>query len=560
MATGDSDEGDSPGGKIKEKSVDELRKSIEDCQGNYGFLIGAGTSKPAGIPTAGELIEKWQSEAYEFRAPEQDEEVWIDDQEDEIGEDQNEYGFWFEQVYTTKEQRREHLEDEVIGDSDPEFGHIVLASMMAEEPGEMYVPFTLTPNFDDLLYDAFYHFVEERPKLVNHNALASEFSLTGETPTIVKVHGDYLYQNVKNLDTETRSLQGDIEDRIVQAIGEFGLVVVGYAGKDDSIMKPLIEATRSGEGVFWCVREGDELSDDAEKLLRQPNTFKVEIEGSEELFSKFFARIDGLQTPKGDDLLDRAEERAGELSKKREEARKHAPEEDKAEFDVAKAYDEFRDYVWDGEYEKARERAEEAIEQEPDQSNISRQFAELRNGLGYLLQNEFEEFEQAQKHHERALEIDPAYPPPHKNLADIYYKEFDQSEEARKHLERGIELDPDSGTSHNNLGVLLSSEFDEFEQAREHFKRAIEIDSKKPAPHYHLAKLLSQEYGAIHKARDHFERALDIDPEYADAHYEYAEFLEEIGESDEAEEHYERAAELDSEYADDGDDGTEGSA
>jgi len=551
MGTGASEDKASPEGKIKDKSVDELIKAITDCKGDYGFLIGAGTSKPAGIATAGELIEKWQSEAYEFRSPEQDKEAWIDEQEAEIGEDQNEYGFWFEQVYTTKEQRREHLEDEVIGDADPEFGHIVLASMMSEEPGEMYVPFTLTPNFDDLLYDAFYHFVEERPKLVHHNALASEFSLTGETPTIVKVHGDYLYQNVKNLDTETRSLQGDIEDRIVQAIGEFGLVVVGYAGHDDSIMEPLIEATRSGEGVFWCVREGDELSDYAEELLRQPNTFKVEIGGSEELFSKMFARIDGLQTPTGEDLRERANNRAGRLTEKRDEAQKHAPEEDQSAFEVAEAFDEFRDYVWDGEYEKARERAEEAIEQEPDQEDISKQFARLRNGLGYILYVEFEESEEALQHFERAIEIDPEFATAQRNVGRLLYDELDNADEARWHLERAIEIDPEQHLPHADLGYLLHQEFDEIEDARRHLDRAIEINPENPTPHIHLGEIFYQEYDEIEKAEYHFERALDINPESADAHLEYAKLLEEIGESQKAEKHYERAEKLNAEYADD---------
>ncbi|WP_435551230.1 tetratricopeptide repeat protein [Natrinema sp. CGMCC1.2065] len=549
MGTDSHEDEGVPGNRIKDKSIDELIKAITDSKGQYGFLIGAGTSKPAGILTSGELIDDWQSEAYDFWSPKQEKEAWIEEQEEKIGPDQNRYGFWFEQVYTTKEQRREYIENEVIDGAEPEFGHIVLASMMSEDHGERYVPFTLTPNFDDLLYDAFYHFIEERPKLVNHNALALEFSLTEDTPTIVKVHGDYLYQNVKNLGNETKNLEEDIKDRIVQAIGEFGLVVVGYAGHDDSIMKPLIEATRSGEGVFWCVREEDELSEYAETLLRQPNTFRVEIEGSEELFSKFFARIDGLQTPTGDKILDRAEERAEALSNKRDEAQIHAPEEDQTEFAVADAFDESVSYRRNGEYEKARDQLEEIVEKEPDEGDISYQFARVRNSLGHLLKEVFGEFEEAREHFERAIEIDPEFASAHNNLGVLIEEEFGEIENSRKHYEQAIENNPEHAPSHNNLAHLLVWKFEEFEEAREHFERAIESDPEHAPSHTNLARLLEEEFEEFEEAREHYERAIESDPEYAPAHSNLARLLgDEFEEFEEARERFKRAIEIDPEY------------
>lgn len=62
---------------------------------------------------------------------------------------------------------------------------------------EGYVPNALTPNFDDLLFDAFYLFFEDKPHLVDHQAIAPEFKLTRESPTIIKLHGDYLYDNLQ---------------------------------------------------------------------------------------------------------------------------------------------------------------------------------------------------------------------------------------------------------------------------------------------------------------------------------------------------------------------------
>lgn len=590
MTSDESTDGDISEDDIKDKSVDELIKAITDCKGQYAFLIGAGTSKPAGIPTGGELISEWQDEAYQFWNPEQDKDEWIEEKEEEIGEDQNRYGYWFEQVYTTKEQRREYIEDEVVADAEPQFGHIVLASMMAEEVGETYVPLTFTPNFDDLLYDAFYHFIEERPQLVHHNALASEFSLTDDTATIIKVHGDYLYQNVKNLGDETENLEDDIEEIILQAIGEFGLVVIGYSGEDDSIMEPLIDATRSGEGVFWCVREPDELSEYAKELLQQPNTFRVEIEGSEELFSKFFARIDRLQVPRSDDLIERAESRAEALSEKRTEAKKHAPKQDQEEFELSDRLEEAGEYRREGKYDKARETYEEIIENEPDGTDISPLYATAHNDYGHLLEYVCDQAEAARHHYERAININPEYAPVHANLGHILHNEFDLFEEARHHYERAINIDPKSAAAHFNLGLLLQIELDQTEEARHHFERAIdinpdhvaahtslgiifqreldqadvarhqyeraiEIDPAAVNPHKQLGELLWREFEEVEEAQEHLERALEIDPEYAEAHHVYAQLLEEeLDQPEEAEEHYERAAELDPEYADNDED------
>ena len=46
------------------KSIEELIQFMERNKGHFAFLIGAGTSKAADIPTSKELIEEWQKEKY----------------------------------------------------------------------------------------------------------------------------------------------------------------------------------------------------------------------------------------------------------------------------------------------------------------------------------------------------------------------------------------------------------------------------------------------------------------------------------------------------------------
>lgn len=149
-------------------SVSQLIDDISET-GKYAFLIGAGSSrpKPAGILTGGELIKQWRRECYGRDEPDLNYEEWVDMKEEEMVSGQSEYGFWFEERHPSRGGRREYIRDLVEG-ADPTLGHIILATMMTEG----YVPNTLTPNFDDLLFDAFYLFLEERPQLVNHRAVA----------------------------------------------------------------------------------------------------------------------------------------------------------------------------------------------------------------------------------------------------------------------------------------------------------------------------------------------------------------------------------------------------
>ena len=140
---------------------------------------------------------------------------------------ESEYGFWFEQRHRTSGERRECIQELVEG-ANPTLGHIILARLMSED----YVPLTLTPNFDDPLYQ----FMEVRPHLVNHGAVTPWFKLMHDRPAIVKLHGDYLYDNLRNTDPETSTLSPGREEALRRTVTEYGLVVVGYGGADESIM------------------------------------------------------------------------------------------------------------------------------------------------------------------------------------------------------------------------------------------------------------------------------------------------------------------------------------
>jgi len=249
--------------EISEVDVWQLVQAVAEC-GKYAFLIGAGTSRPqpASIPTAGYLIKTWQQECYNHSGSDDEFEDWVEHQEAENNTNQSKYGFWFEKRHPTRGGRRKRIE-KLVKDANPTPGHITLASMMSNG----YVPHVLTPNFDDLLFDSFYLFLEDKPNLIDHRAVVPEFKLTRDDPAIVKLHGDYLYDNLQNTGPETKALEPPMIDVLQRTVSEYGLVVIGYSGRDGSIMEPLLDADISEYGIYWCVRDSDKISSNVKKLL-----------------------------------------------------------------------------------------------------------------------------------------------------------------------------------------------------------------------------------------------------------------------------------------------------
>lgn len=76
-------------------------------------------------------------------------------------------------------------------------------------------------------------------------------------PILIKLHGDFRSRRLKNTDQELRDQDSELRKHLVETCSRFGLVVVGYSGRDQSIMEALEEvAARKGFpfGLFWFHR------------------------------------------------------------------------------------------------------------------------------------------------------------------------------------------------------------------------------------------------------------------------------------------------------------------
>jgi len=277
-----------------QKHIINILKSTERHHPNFTLLLGAGASVTSGVDNASTLIKQWREAFIDMHGEsELKNKHWYTKP--------NEYSELFEALYDQPSQRREFIEC-CIEDASPSWGYIYLVNLLRKKCFNT----VFTTNFDDLLNEACYTFSKDlRPIVSAHDSSINSIRLTSYRPKIIKLHGDFLFDNIKNTVRELESLEDNMRSKFKQYASEFGMIVVGYAGNDRSIMDTLNTLlhtdTNFPHGIYWCVRKGSDISSDVENLTRFPRFHLIEIEG----FDEFFAEINSsLGIPLQDEVSD----------------------------------------------------------------------------------------------------------------------------------------------------------------------------------------------------------------------------------------------------------------
>ncbi|ENU19156.1 hypothetical protein F994_02012 [Acinetobacter bohemicus ANC 3994] len=271
---------------------------------NYSIFLGAGASVASGIKTGGNLVNEWRKDTYEkdgldyytdldkYDLEEREEKareraidylikkhgVWYNPQ--------NEYSSLFERKFDLPVQRRRFVEDLVDGHL-PSIGYLFLITLINNN----FFNTIFTTNFDDLINEAFYQFSNTRPLLCAHDSAVSSISVVAKRPKIIKLHGDYLFDDIKNTIKETESLEQNIKQKFIEFTKDNGLIVVGYSGQDRSILDVINYLLQQEDylknGLYWCFRAEDEISHEVRKILWKDKVYCVQIDGFDELFTEF---------------------------------------------------------------------------------------------------------------------------------------------------------------------------------------------------------------------------------------------------------------------------------
>ncbi|MBB5754673.1 SIR2 family NAD-dependent protein deacylase [Prosthecomicrobium pneumaticum] len=272
------------------------------------WFLGAGASRSAGIKTAGDMI--WDFKQRLYRSQKKLPPSAITD----IGEpavqrklqahfdglggfppagSETEYSAYFEATYHAPRDRRAYL-DELIARGKPSFGHHALALLMAEDLCRI----VWTTNFDRTIEDAAAERFAGTGRLVIADLKEPEKIRRAvdenRWPVYGKLHGDYHSDALKNTDAELRQQDAEMRRSLVDACRRAGLAVIGYSGRDASIMAVLAEALDEGRGfpggLFWFKRSQDAPYPAVTELIARARALGidahlVESESFDELFS-----------------------------------------------------------------------------------------------------------------------------------------------------------------------------------------------------------------------------------------------------------------------------------
>lgn len=287
------------------KEFFRITKNIND--NSISVFLGAGASIQSQIPSAYDMVWQFKRTLY-CNMNNVSEQYFKDIQSNEnrrkiqnyfdaikgypVENSPEEYSFYFEKCYPTEQSRREYI-SKSVSDKLPSNGYLCLAALIKNN----CISDIFTTNFDSLPESAF-NIINPTHRCTTISAsLTPQMSIDDGTYKIVKFHGDYLYDKIQNTFEELQQIEKNVGEYSHSILAQKLLLIVGYAGNDDSIINWMREGLRNksflSKGIYWCILKGQTINEKvksvleyAEQLGREVNL--VEITDFDDLFYNLY--------------------------------------------------------------------------------------------------------------------------------------------------------------------------------------------------------------------------------------------------------------------------------
>ena len=252
------------------------------------WFLGAGASVGAGLPSGGILTWEFKRALYcnaqripPSRFPDLYDpafqklvQSYFDSKSGlpVLGHDE-EYSAYFETYLPDERDRRRFLDARLQG-CKPSYGHLCFAALMTLGR----VRLIWTTNFDQLI-ERVCSYPVIADKLARPLAIAgldlpdkaSDLIRDEAWPLLVKLHGEFLYRKLKNTMPELQQQDGTLRHHLAEVCGRRGLAVVGYSGRDASVMSTFTDALQAKapfpHGLFWFIRPGEKILPAVQELI-----------------------------------------------------------------------------------------------------------------------------------------------------------------------------------------------------------------------------------------------------------------------------------------------------
>jgi SIR2-like domain len=261
------------------------------------WLFGAGASVSAQVPTASQIVLDLLSRLYAGAHHLVHQDLNLGDETTRRSilsyydgmngmppaGDPSDYSTAFTLALPDDGPRRQYLRD-LFKDRSPSYGQRVLGALIAEG----LVDLSLTTNFDDLIEQAA---EQARAALTSPTRPRLGTAALGDTcraglalsdddfPLLVKLHGDFRERQLKNVAKELQAQDVKLRQAFLDSSRRFGLAIIGYSGRDASVMTMLNDAVGTASalpgGLWWMTRDPGSTLPAVTDLMRQANASGV---------------------------------------------------------------------------------------------------------------------------------------------------------------------------------------------------------------------------------------------------------------------------------------------
>lgn len=249
----------------KKLTFEQFIRSVKQNKGvAHSMLLGAGASIESGIPSAYDCIWIWKRDIFTSHNPhfvdkysnpknevtQQVIQKWLDRHGGYPEKDhESEYSFYAEEALPIPGDRRRFFQNLFSGKKGS-IGYELICIL--SEYG--MINSVWTTNFDGLTART----------ASNYNLTTIEVTLESQDRIYrnkanneliyIALHGDYKYGDTKNIQSELDAQDEVLISALSHELNDTNLIVMGYSGRDDSLMNALKSAySKKGAGrLYWC--------------------------------------------------------------------------------------------------------------------------------------------------------------------------------------------------------------------------------------------------------------------------------------------------------------------
>jgi len=245
--------------------VDEFVRSVRVNRNSpHALFLGAGASLSSGVPSASRCVDEWKRDIFvtnnatlrdhvsEITLPSilRRVNIWLQQNGYWPPEGVDEYSYFIERCLPIAEDRRKFFEP-WIREARPHVGYQLLC-LLAEA---QVIRSVWTTNFDGLGARACAS-ASVTPIEIGIDCQHRLFRQPSSTELVcVSLHGDYRYDLLANTAPELQSQETELKKSLVDTLQTQSLIVLGYSGRDKSVMAALEEAvatTSAPTKLYWC--------------------------------------------------------------------------------------------------------------------------------------------------------------------------------------------------------------------------------------------------------------------------------------------------------------------